>query len=221
MTDEYIKINEEIGLFAEEAERLSEDETYHSGNLSESELRTKTNERSYYIELKNEYTGVTDVIYVDRHDYLLYKRPIWREWKRRQLEKRCLIPAKNSIGYKHCMEDCENCPYSKSGKPVSLDAMKAETKFEPADDSSLDPKELSLFNEANKLLWNVIKSVSTEEQFKKIKLYFKEGLTYQKIGDIYGVSHKAIEKAIKTALAKAKEEISEDDYYFLTKYFLK
>lgn len=221
MTDEYIKINEEIGLFAEEAERLSEDETYHSGNLSESELRTKTNERSYYIELKNEYTGVTDVIYVDRHDYLLYKRPIWREWKRRQLEKRCLIPAKNSIGYKHCMEDCENCPYSKSGKPVSLDAMKAETKFEPADDSSLDPKELSLFNEANKLLWNVIKSVSTEEQFKKIKLYFKEGLTYQKIGDIYGVSHKAIEKAIKTALAKAKEEISEDDYYFLAKYLLK
>lgn len=221
MTDEYIKINEEIGLFAEEAERLSEDETYHSGNLSESELRTKTNERSYYIELKNEYTGVTDVIYVDRHDYLLYKRPIWREWKRRQLEKRCLIPAKNSIGYKHCMEDCENCPYSKSGKPVSLDAMKAETKFEPADDSSLDPKELSLFNEANKLLWNVIKSVSTEEQFKKIKLYFKEGLTYQKIGDIYGVSHKAIEKTIKTALAKAKEEISEDDYYFLAKYLLK
>ena len=119
------------------------------------------------------------------------------------------------------MEDCEKCPFSKSGKPASLDAMKAETKFEPADDSSLDPKELSLFNEANKLLWNVIKSVSTEEQFKKIKLYFKEGLTYQKIGDIYGVSHKAIEKAIKTALAKAKEEISEDDYYFLAKYLLK
>ena len=85
----------------------------------------------------------------------------------------------------------------------------------------VSPDQLSLFNEANKLLWNVIKSVSTEEQFKKIKLYFKEGLTYQKIGDIYGVSHKAIEKAIKTALAKAKEEISEDDYYFLAKYLLK
>ena len=67
----------------------------------------------------------------------------------------------------------------------------------------------------------MIRSVSTEEQFKKIKLYFEQGLTYQKIGDIYGVSHKAFEKAIKTALAKAKEQISEDDYNFLAHYLLK
>ena len=214
-------IKKEIDSFANEAEELNEDEKYHCSDLSEVELKTKTDERSYYIELKDNNGKVLDTIYVDRHDYLLYKRPIWREWKKEQLEKRCLIPAKNSAGYKRCMEDCEKCPFFRSGKPASLDAMKAETKFEPADDSSLDPKELSLFNEANKLLWNVIKSVSTEEQFKKIKLYFKEGLTYQKIGDIYGVSHKAIEKAIKTALAKAKEEISEDDYYFLAKYLLK
>ena len=88
------------------------------------------------------------MIYVDRHDYLLYKRPIWREWKKEQLEKRCLIPVKNSDGYKRCMEDCEKCPFSESGNPASLDAMKAESNFEAVDDSSLDSKELSLFNEA-------------------------------------------------------------------------
>ena len=221
MTDEYIKINEEIGLFAEEAERLGEDETYHSGNLSESELRTKTNERSYYIELKNEYTGATDVIYVDRHDYLLYKRPIWREWKKRQLEKRCLIPAKNSFGYKHCMEDCENCPYSKSGKPVSLDAMKEESNYEHPDDSALTPDQLAFFKEAVELLWGLIEKVSTKEQFEKIRLRYKEELTYKEIGEIYGVSHKAIEKSIKGVLDKLQDIMTENERRFLYKYILR
>ena len=98
-------IKKEIDSFADEAEELNEDEKYHCSDLSEVELKTKTDERSYYIELKDNNGKVLDTIYVDRHDYLLYKRPIWREWKKEQLEKRCLIPAKNSIGYKRCMED--------------------------------------------------------------------------------------------------------------------
>lgn len=214
-------IQEEISLFVEEAERLGEDETYHSWNLSESELRTKTNERNYYIELKNEYTGVTDVIYVDRHDYLLYKRPIWREWKRRQLEKRCLIPAKNSIGYKHCMEDCENCPYSRSGKPVSLDVMKEDANYEHPDDAALTPDQLAFFKEAVELLWGLIEKVSTKEQFEKIKLRYKEELTYREIGEIYGVSHKAIEKSIKGVLDKLQDVMTESERRFLYKYILR
>lgn len=76
------RIQLEIDSFANEAEELNEDEKYHCSDLSEVELKTKTDERSYYIELKDNDGKVLDTIYVDRHDYLLHKRPIWREWNK-------------------------------------------------------------------------------------------------------------------------------------------
>ena len=213
-------IEEEIADFGDEAEQLDDDETYHSSGLSDIELSQKTDERSYYIELKDADGRVLTTIYVDRHDYLLYKRPIWREWKKKQLERRCLIPAKDGKGYKRCMEDCGNCPFSKSGLSSSLDLMKENTNFEPVDKDP-DPNELALINEANRMLWDIVRKLSTDEQFEKIRLYFVEGLNFKRIGEIYGVSHKAIEKAIKAVLAKAKDRISEEDYFFLAKYILK
>lgn len=118
--DDNIKL--EIDAFTdEEVEALDGNEKFHCSNLTDVELQTKTDERCYYIDLKDESCNKTTTIYVDKHDYLLYKRPIWREWKRSQLEKRCLIPAKNSIGYKRCMSDCSKCEKSKNGEPISLD----------------------------------------------------------------------------------------------------
>lgn len=213
-------IEEEIVDFGDEAEQLDDDETYHSSGLSDIELSQKTDERSYYIEFKDADGRVLTTIYVDRHDYLLYKRPIWREWKMNQLERRCLIPAKDGNGYKRCMEDCSNCSFSKSGLLSSLDLMKENTNFEPADKDP-DPNELALINEANRMLWDIVRKLSTDGQFEKIKLYFVDGLTFKRIGEIYGVSHKAIEKAIKAVLTKAKNHISEEDYFFLAKYILK
>lgn len=192
-------IKREIAAYAEEAEGLDEDEKYHSSGLSDIELCVKTDERSYYIDLKDSDGKVLKTIFVDKHDYLLYMRPVWREWKRKELEKRCLIPAKNSAGYRHCMKDCSTCPHSRNGKPASLDLMKENTKFEPTDESP-DPKELALFQEANTMLWDIIRRLSTPEQFEKIRLHFDEDLSYKRIGEIYGVSHKAIEKAILKAM---------------------
>ena len=48
-------IKKEIDSFADEAEGLNEDEKYHCSDLSEVELKTQTDERSYYIELKDDH----------------------------------------------------------------------------------------------------------------------------------------------------------------------
>jgi len=119
------------------------------------------------------------------------------------------------------MEDCENCPFSKSGKPASLDAMKENSNYEHPDDASLTPDQIAFFKEAVELLWGLIERVSTKEQFEKIKLRYKEELTYREIGEIYGVSHKAIEKSIKGVLDKLQDVMTENERRFLYKYILR
>ncbi len=206
--DDNIKL--EIDAFIdEEVEALDGNEKFHCSNLTDVELQTKTDERCYYIELKDEYCNKTTTIYVDKHDYLLYMRPIWREWKRSQLEKRCLIPAKNSIGYKRCMSDCSKCETPKNGEPISLDNLSK-------DDIKKLNTENNIYKEiANELLWNKFKELTTLEQFEKIRLYFKENKTFAQIGEIYGVSHKAIEKTIKNIITKLKESLTKEDLDFI------
>lgn len=214
-------IEAEIALFGNEADAFDNDEEYHSKNLSTTELMKKTAERSYYIDLVDNYSGKTIRIYVDRHDYLLYKRPIWSAWKKEQLEKRCLIPAKNSEGYKRCMGDCSTCSRIKHGGLFSLEAMKESYNFEPKADNFFNPCEQAFFSEAVDLLWSLIRQVSTEEQFNKIRLYYKDGLTLEQVAKIYGVSHKAIEKTIKNTLHKLSGIITEEQKSFLFQYLVK
>lgn len=198
---------------------IEEDDNYHCSNLSEKELKTKTKDRSYYLELKDN-NAINTIIYVDKHDYLLYMRPLWREWKKIQLEKRCLIPSKRNDKYKYCSNSCEQCHYFKSNKNVSLDDLKENTNYEVFDELS-DSKELLLFNEAKKMLWDLIKTFSSNEQYQKIILYFKNNLSFSQIGKIYGVSHKAIEKTIKKVLIKVKNEIDDEEKSFLYHYLSK
>ena len=206
--DDNIKL--EIDAFTdEEVEALDGNEKFHCSNLTDVELQTKTDERCYYIELKDEYFNKTTTIYVDKHDYLLYKRPIWREWKKFQLEKRCLIRAKNGIDYKRCMDDCSKCEKSKNGEPLLLDNLTKE------DMKKLKTENNIYRNIAEKLLWNKVKELTTLEQFEKIRLYFKENKTYAQIGEVFGVSHKAIEKTIKNIISKLKASLTKEDLDFI------
>ncbi len=52
-------IEAEIALFGNEADAFDNDEEYHSKNLTLTELMKKTAERSYYIDLVDNYSGKT------------------------------------------------------------------------------------------------------------------------------------------------------------------
>ena len=216
---ENIDYNKEIELYGEELNSFSEDEKYHCYEMSDVELMNPSEERTYYINLKDNDGKFLKRIYVDRHDYILYMRPIWSQWQKDQREKRCLI-SNGKGGYKHCTGKCSECDKSKNGKPTSLDSIYEKTKIEPTAEGS-DPSELTLIEEANKLLWDLIRRVSTEEQYAKVRYYFKDHLSFQKVGDIYGVSHKAVEKTVKSIIKKVAMSATEDEKEFLFKYIFK
>lgn len=210
---------DEIKKYENEANTLSNDEEFHSKDLSEAELSKKTPERNYYIEFKDDEGNVIKKIYVDRHDYILYKRPIWAEWKREQLAKRCLIPNDKG-GYKRCMNDCSLCNKCKNGTLVSLDSLREDHNFEPTDIDDT-PLEITLIEEAKELLWSLIRKASTDEQYNKVRYRYKDGLSLQAVGDIYGVSHKAIEKTINNVLKKVGQNATDEERDYLIKYILK
>lgn len=154
---------DEIKKYENEANTLSNDEEFHSKDLSEAELSKKTAERNYYIEFKDNEGNLIKKIYVDRHDYILYKRPIWAEWKREQLAKRCLIPNGKG-GYKHCMNDCSLCNKCKNRTLVSLDSLREDHNFEPITDN--DGTILFSLSDICKLL-GVCNSTSIKEKLNR------------------------------------------------------
>ena len=216
---EYKDLKELIEL-SDEAETLSEDEEYHCGNMSVKELMTKTEDRPYYILLqrKDEYVKEDLYIYVDRHDYLLYKRPEWREWRNNRNAERCTIIENGVV--KRCMKDCSSCKYSRNGKPTSLDKIKEEKNYEPESDSR-NGEELALFNSAINLLWDVIRSHATPKQYERIIKHYKDNISFKDIGSADGVSKQAVSNSVKEYLASLKDFFTEEEKLFLFKTLTK
>ena len=63
--------------------------------------------------------------------YREYKRPLWREHKRKERERKC------SLGVHRCTMQCNTCPRNKEGAPLSLDTM-LEDGLEIASSASVE-----------------------------------------------------------------------------------
>lgn len=118
------------------------------------------------------------------------------------------------------MNDCSLCNKCKNGTLVSLDSLREDHNFEPTDIDDT-PLEITLIEEAKELLWTLIRKVSTDEQYNKVRYRYKDGLSLQAVGDIYGVSHKAIEKTINNVLKKVGQNATDEERDYLIKYILK
>ncbi len=202
--------------YADEAEKFSEDEPYHSQNMSVNELKTQTADRPYYILLqkKDEYINEDLYIYVDRHDYLLYKRPIWREWRNEYNANRCII-IKNGKRVR-CMGDCKTCNQSKSGKAISLDKNCNNRKIEPLADEK-NAEELAFEKAAINMLWDKIREHATPTQYIKILKHYKDDMTLEQIANEYGVSKQAISKSELEFFRSLAKYFSDEDKEFIIK----
>lgn len=67
--------------------------------------------KSFFIEINGKKVMVTESVYRE------FKRPLWREHKRKERASRC------SLGNRRCVSDCKNCQYLREGTPLSLDKM--------------------------------------------------------------------------------------------------
>jgi hypothetical protein len=79
---------------------------------------------------------LTSVYYVEIEDELLYHelmRPIWQEEKALQRSKKCAVSNENGKLIR-CNDNCSACPHTKSGTPISIDAMEETGGFRSTQD---------------------------------------------------------------------------------------
>jgi DNA-directed RNA polymerase specialized sigma24 family protein len=67
--------------------------------------------KKFYVTIDGQEVKVNEQVYRE------YKRPLWREHKRKERASRC------SLGSKRCTGDCKNCQYLREGAQLSLNTM--------------------------------------------------------------------------------------------------
>ncbi len=98
--------------------------SYHCSSLSEATLRTRSPDRPFFIRL-----NTTTEIWVDKHDYNLYVRPMEAEAKKERLRTRCIIAGKR------CKGNCAECEFPRTGRAISMEEQFEKYELEYADQS--------------------------------------------------------------------------------------
>ena len=130
------------------------------------------------IEIDGEKVVVTEAVYRE------YMRPIWRENKRREREKRCKDEKGN-----RCTDDCSFCEKDRTGRFLSLERV-IEDGYEAAD--TVDVTELAM----NNLLIEELNAAlnGLEPKDLQIAQLFGMGLSEREIAGVVGLSQKGVNK---------------------------
>lgn len=131
-----------------------------------------------YVQNEGEQVAVTEEVYLE------YKRPLWREHKRMEREKRCRDENGN-----RCMEDCRLCPKDRTGAPLSLEQFAEDGLEMPA---PLDIEEQAVNGLLYEALHIALSNLEPENQM--IAELFAAGLSERAIGDRVGLSQKGVSK---------------------------
>ena len=154
-----------------------------------------TNQRC--IPIDGQQIPVTEDVY--RAD----KRPAWRERKRKEREKRCVI-SDGRGRTKRCTDDCSICDKQLTGSVLSLDKF-TEDGFEVTD--HIDLAELV----AQMLLYEELYTALEELDpvNRRIMELFSIGKSEREIAIDIGLSQKAINKRKSKLFAQLQEHLKE------------
>lgn len=154
----------------------------------------KTNETPYYYDMK--FKGR---IWCDYKLFRMLRSIDEKEYKHQDEESRCVVLNKNGLPVKCRLKCSTECPYglnySRTGSPISIEAIQEGNSHIDFIDNSADPKQLFDVME----LENKLKEVLNELSPKDCDLYISIKISGEKEGDIakkLGVSRNAIHKKI-------------------------
>lgn len=162
---------------------------------------------------------LTSVYYVEIADEQLYHelmRPIWQEEKALQRSKKCAVSNENGKLIR-CNDNCSACPHTKSGKPISIDAMEETGGFRSTQDgvhrqqdsATYVPSTEDIVMDAMLLeaLWHHIGELSEENQ--TIITMFSEGASEREIAEAICMSQKGVNKRKKAIFEVLKNNLQD------------
>lgn len=161
----------------------------------------------------------TPVYFVEVEDEKLYHelmRPVWRDDKAKQRSKKCAVS--NGKGkLVRCDGNCAACHRTKSGTPISLEAMKESGGFRTAQDgihrrqdsSTYTASTADIVEDAMLLeeLWRHIGELSEENQI--IITMFSEGATETEIAQAVGMKQTTVSYRKRQILKNLKKNLED------------
>lgn len=150
-----------------------------------------------------------EIIWCDKNLFKLLKKINDYEYKKRDLNSRCVILNKNNLPIK-CRRKCSNdCPYGykgfRSGYSISINSIEEKSNFTFVDFES------DLINKYDKAeLINLIKKEIiqlTDIEKDIIVSIFYNNKTEREIAKKYGVSQSAIHQRLKYSLSLLKNKL--------------
>lgn len=162
---------------------------------------------------------LTSVYYVEIEDELLYHelmRPIWQEEKALQRSKKCAVSNENGKLIR-CDGNCSVCPHTKSGTPISIDAMEETGGFRSTQDGVHRQQDSATYAASTEdivmdamlleALWHHIGELSEENQ--TIITMFSEGASEREIAEAIGMSQKGVNKRKKAIFEILKNNLQD------------
>ncbi len=162
---------------------------------------------------------LTSVYYVEIEDELLYHelmRPIWQEEKALQRSKKCAVSNENGKLIR-CNGKCSACPHTKSGTPISIDAMEETGGFRSTQDGVHRQQDSATYAASTEdivmdamlleALWHHIGELSEENQ--TIITMFSEGASEREIAEAIGMSQKGVNKRKKAIFEVLKNNLQD------------
>jgi len=156
-------------------------------------------DRPYYLDIDGKR------IFVSEEVYRAYKQPLWAEHKRKERESRCQV-SNGRGGLKRCNDDCSTCPFSKNGKPLSINRLYEDYEYEVSSKSETIIEKV-VNEEFKNELWKAVGSL--DEVDKQIAILFSEGLSERAIATEVNLSQKAVNKR-KTKIFNELKELLKD-----------
>lgn len=161
----------------------------------------------------------TSVYYVEIENEQLYHelmRPIWQEEKAFQRSKKCAVSNENGKLIR-CNGNCSACPHTKSGTPISIDAMEETGGFRSTQDGVHRQQDSATYAASTEdivmdamlleALWHHIGELSEENQ--TIITMFSEGASEREIAEAIGMSQKGVNKRKKAIFEVLKNNLQD------------
>lgn len=154
-------------------------------------------ERKLYVEMENENRKMEKVeVAVSEEVYLAYKRPAWKEHKRKERERQCRHKKSGK-----CDGDCLHCRYKEPRKALSSEQMIEDGIPLPAAQFSIE--EYIQQKELREALYAAIETL--DERDKRIIILFSQGRTEREIAAEMGCPQKTVNNHKHKAFARLKE----------------
>ncbi len=152
--------------------------------------------KEYYIEIEGQQIPVTEEVYRE------YKRPVWKENKRKDRQKLCQV-SNGRGGLKRCTEDCSKCKHTKEGSVLSLDV-----RNENGQDVSDDTQDIAEIVAEKILLEELLKVLKElDPKSKRICQLLMDGRSKREIAKTMSIPQSSFEYQFKKLMKYLKERL--------------